>query len=277
MDQSSVLMDEASSLVFKETSNAQLHAFLFFPEGHVETDERTAVSFFSAGVWDNCKISQFAPHCLHFRNRGAVAVIFEYREISKHHISPLEAVADARSAVRWLRMNHDALGIHPERLVTCGASGGAHLCLSTAMLEGYDVDTELSEVSCVPNAMGLFSPIVDTTKKGVGMELFRDPKEAKKTSPSRNIRKGLPPSVLFQGTNDRVVDAAAVAKFQRVMKRKKNACALHPYNREGHSFFNFNCNMQHFESTLNTLDRFLVDLGLLSVDNEDDGSNRLAS
>ncbi len=277
MDRTNALMEEASSLIYKETSNAQLRAFIFYPEGHSETDQRTAISFFSAGVWDNCMLSQFAPHCLHFRNRGAVAVIFEYREISKHHITPLEAVSDARSAMRWLRMNHDALGVHPDRLVACGASGGAHLCLSTAMLNGYDEPSEPLEVSCSPNALGLFSPIVDTTKKGVGIELFRDPKEAKQTSPTQNIRKGLPPSVLFQGTHDRVVDAGAVAKFQRVMKRKKNACDLQTYNREGHSFFNFNFNMQHFESTLNTLDRFLVDLDFLPVNDEDDGSNRLAS
>ena len=65
----------------------------------------------------------------------------------------------------------------------------------------------------------VFSPVVDTTKKGVGSELFRDPKEAKTTSPSQNIRRGLPPSILFQGTHDRVVDPASVTKFQRVMKR----------------------------------------------------------
>ena len=60
------------------------------------------------------------------------------------------------------------------------------------------------------------------------------------------------------------------------MNRKKNQCALHSYAREGHSFFNFNVSMQNFESTINTMDRFLVDLEFLPENVDGDG-NRLAS
>lgn len=234
------------------------------------------VAFFSAGVWDNVLISQFAPHCLHFRERGAVAVIFEYRELSKHRVSPLEAVADGRSALRWLRLNHRELGIHRERIVAAGASGGAHLCLCAAMLSDFDEPGDPEEISCVPDALALFSPVVDTTKKGVGYQYFRDPNEAKTTSPSKNVRKGLPPSIVFLGLDDRVVAPASVIRFARSMKRKKNRCDLHTFPREGHSFFNFNVSMRNFEASLNEMDRFLVDLDFLPVNEQDDGTNRLA-
>ena len=277
MDRTQGLMDEASSLVFKETATAELRAHIFNPREHQETDQRTAVAFFSAGVWDNVLISQFAPHCLHFRERGAVAIIFEYRELSKHRITPLEAIADGRSALRWLRMNHEGLGIHPDRIVGIGASGGAHLCLSTAMLGDYDEPGDPVDIPCTPNAMVLFSPIVDTTKKGVGHDLFRDPKVAKVTSPSQNVRRGLPPSIIFHGLDDRVSPAEQVVRFAKAMKRKKNQCDLHSFPREGHSFFNFNVNMQHFESTINATDQFLADHGFLCENELDDGTNRLAS
>ena len=270
-------MDEAVSLVYKETPTGTLQAHLFYPKGHEETDTRTAIAFFSSGLWDNTVTSQFAPHCLHFRERGAVTVIFEYRELSKHSITPLEAISDGRSALRWLRMNASALGVAPNQITAAGAAGGAHLCLTAAMLDGYDEEGEPAELSCKPDAMALFSPVIDTTKKGVGFEKFADPKLAKLTSPSRNIKRGLPPSIIFQGLHDRVVPAEAAIRFAKVMARKKNQCELLSYAGEGHSFFNFNFNIQHFESTLNAMDRFLVDLQLLPVNEEDDGTNRLAS
>lgn len=264
-------------MVYKEVGSTALHAHIFVPHGYRDTDQRSAVAFFSAGVWDNALISQFAPHSLHFRERGAISVIFEYREISRHGIQPLDAVADGKSALRWLRMNAVPLGIHPDRIIAVGASGGAHLCLTSAMLEGYDEPGEPAEISCSPNAVVVFSPIVDTTKRGVGFDKFRDPKEAKLTSPNQLVRRGLPPTLIFQGLSDRVVSADTVTRFAKAMKRKKNQCELVTYPREGHSFFNFNVNMQHFESTLNAMDRFLVDHDLLPVNEEDDGTNRLAS
>jgi len=277
MDRTQELMGEASSLVFKEAGTAELRAHIFNPRDHHESDRRTAVAFFSAGVWDNVLISQFAPHCLHFRERGAIAIIFEYRELSKHRITPMEAISDGRSALRWLRMNHEGLGVHPDRIVGAGASGGAHLCLSTAMLDAYDEPGDPVEIPCAPNAMILFSPIVDTTKKGVGHDLFRDPKDAKITSPSQNVKRGLPPSIMFHGLDDRVSPADQVVRFAKAMNRKKNTCELHSFPREGHSFFNFNVNMQHFESTINAADHFLTDHGLLPENEQDDGTNRLAS
>ncbi len=270
-------MDEAATLVYKETEEAPLKAHVFYPAGHSESDRRTVVGFFSAGIWDNALTSQFAPHCLHFRERGAVAVIFEYRELSKHGVTPLEAIADGRSALRWLRLNHEDLGIAPDRIVASGASGGAHLCLCAAMLGDGDEPGEPAEVSCRPDAMALFSPAVDTTRrKGLGSHLFPDPKKADETSPSKNIAEGLPPSIVFLGLLDRLVSPDSVLRFVKRMKRKKNRCDLHTFPREGHSFFNFNVDMGSFEATLNEMDRFLVDLEFLPENEEDDGTNRLA-
>lgn len=270
-------MDEAVTLVYKETGEGELRAHIFNPANHQSTDRRTVVAFFSAGMWDNVLISQFAPHCLHFRERGAVAVIFEYRELSKFDSTPIEAIADGRSALRWLRLNHEELGIDPERVIASGASGGAHLCLCAAMLQGFDDESESEEtVSCRPDAMALFSPVVDTTRRrGVGADLFREPKEADKTSPSKNVVKGLPPSILFIGLQDRMVPPDSVIRFAKRMKRKKNRCDLHTFP-QGHSFFNFNVNMRNFEATINEMDRFLVDLEFLPVNEWDDGTNRLA-
>ena len=85
------------------------------------------------------------------------------------------------------------------------------------------------------------------------------------------------PSISFHGLDDRVSPPEQVVRFAKAMKRKKNQCELHSFPREGHSFFNFNVNMQHFESTINAADQFLTDQDFLSKNELDDGTNRLAS
>lgn len=276
IDFSQQLLEEASSIPYKELPGMTLSAHAFLPENHQGTDQRTGILFFSAGLWDNSLLGQFAPHCLHFRQRGAVAIIIEYRELTKHRATPLEAILDAKSAFRWVRMNAAVLGVHPDRLVGIGASGGGHICLAATMAEGLHEPSESSDIPCEANALVLFSPVVDTNKKGVGFERFADPKVAKSTSPMENIRKGLPPMLIFQGSEDRVVPPKQVESFVKAVAKKKNICELVTYAREGHSFFNFNVNAQHFESTLNYMDQFLVKLGLLQPD-EVNATNRLAS
>ena len=146
-----------------------------------------------------------------------------------------------------------------------GASGGAHLIFGSAML-GPELDEpgEGGEVSGAPDAIVAFSPIVEISKKGVGLDRLADPKEAKSLSPHHFIGKGLPPSIIFHGTADKVVPFAAVDRFSRKMRRKKNVCELVTFDGQDHSFFNLNVNMGLYEATLNSTDRFLVDHGFLA-------------
>jgi hypothetical protein len=58
-------------------------------------------------------------------------------------------------------------------------------------------------ISCVPDAMALFCPIVDTTKPPLVQEKFADADEASRCNPSRYIGKHVPPSIIFHGTEDR--------------------------------------------------------------------------
>ncbi|MEM7384731.1 MAG: alpha/beta hydrolase [Verrucomicrobiota bacterium] len=258
------LVSDAEKIIYKEPGNAELTAYLFYPPEEVTTASALpVVAFFPGGLWDGLMVSQFVPHCLHLAGRGALSVIFEYREMGPHQATPLDAVADAKSAIRWLRMNDDSLRLNPDMIIGCGASGGGHAILSAGLVEGYDEPGEPTSISSQPNAVVLFSAVVDTTKKGVGLEHFPDPNLAKITSPSQHVRPGLPPTLLFHGGRDPLVPFAPVQRFVKQMKRKKNQCFLEDYEGEGHSFFNFNVNMQYFESTLSRMDSFLVDLGVL--------------
>ena len=229
---------------------------------------RSVIAFFFSSGWDNGQLGQFAPHCVYFASRGMTAMVFDYRVSARHNTTPVEAMADARSAVRWLRLNAAMLGINPGKVVGAGGSGGAHIIAGGAMLEGFDEPGEDQSVSCVPNALVLFNPVLDTSKTGMGFDKFPVPDLAKKANLVSAVRKGLPPLLMFHGSTDRVVPLATSEAFVRKMKRKKNIAELVAYEGQGHGFFNLNVSFDLYQSTLTAMDDFLVAQGFLEADPE---------
>jgi acetyl esterase/lipase len=269
IDRNRELLKSAREEVYKRKGDVSLHAYIWEPEhGKSPPYPRSVAAFFFSSGWDKGQVSQFAPHCVYFASRGMTTVAFDYRVHSKHNTGPHEAMADARSAIRWLRMNAVELGINPGKIVAVGGSGGAHAVVSAAMLEGYDDPADDASLSAVANAFVLFNPVIDTTKKGFGFERFPDPAAAKAANLIKAIRKGLPPMLLMHGTADRVVPFDGSYTFTKKMGRKKNACRLIEFEGQNHGWFNFNLSFDMYSATLTEMDRFLVELGLIEPDPE---------
>jgi len=255
-----VLLKNAVSYLYRETSGLPLHAHFFFPPGFRSEDSHPVIVFFHGGFWDAPAPTQFVPHCHHFAARGAIAVAAETRLFQTHGTGPLEAINDARALLLWLKVHSAHLGIDPQRVVAGGAAGGALLALNAAMpkeLPGQD------GLDCRPRALVLFSPLADTSAKGGYADRFPNSRAAKKCNPSAMVRKGLPPMILFAGTGDRRIPFETTARFAKAVRRKKNTCEFADFENAGHSFFNFNVNERIFEATLAATDRFLTELGVL--------------
>lgn len=256
------LLKDAATYVYRETPEGPLHVHLFFPQGWSAGQALPAAIFFHGGLWETPMPTQLVPHALHFAHRGAIGITVETRTFNQHRTGPLEALEDAHGLLAWLVQNAAYLGLDPARLVVGGAFGGAFLALNLAMAE----DDGLPR----PAAMVLFSPLVNTTPKGLAAERFPDFKTAKRLSPTSQVRKKLPPSIIFQGAADRTLPPEHVATFAKAMKRKRNRCELIEYSGAEHTFFNFNVSQRHFELTLRAMDQFMVGLGLLAAAAEDD-------
>lgn len=269
IDRNRELLKTAHEEVYKAVDGTELSAYIWEPAADKAPPyPKSAIAFFYSSGWDNGQVSQFAPHCVYFASRGMLAVAFDYRVSAKHGTTPLHAMADARSAIRWMRLNSTELGINPGKIVGAGGSGGAHIVTAAAMLKNFDEPGEPSEISCAPNALALFNPILDTSKKGFGIDRFPSPDLAKKANLVAAIGPGLPPSVIFHGTQDRVVSHEHSFQFAKKMKKKKNICEFFAYEGQGHGFFNFNVSFDIYQSTLNTLDDFLVSQGFIEYDPE---------
>jgi len=278
VDRQNELLAQAESFVYKKIDQGpDLHAHVYYPEGEKRGMDRPVIMFYYSSSWDQGEVTQFGPQSMYFAERGAITMLVEYRVSSTHGTGPHEAMADARTAIRWVRYNKDHFGVDEFKIIGAGGMAGAQIILGAAMIRDFKDDETDVQLSCMPDAMILFSPIVDISRKGYGVDQFDSPKEAYKASPMRYIRKKLPPCILFHGTEDRLVPFRGVEKFVRKMKRRRNTCELVDFEGRDHSFYNMNVDVTAYESTVSAADRFLVEQGFLESNEEDDGTPRLVS
>jgi acetyl esterase len=278
LDRNYALLQQAEGYAYKTVGGKDLGAYFFKPKDQPRpaTGWPAAVFLCSSG-WDHGLPSQFAPHALYLASRGMAGVLIDYRMTSSFPGStPLDAMSDARSAMRWLRAHAEELEIDPTRIAGCGGSAGAHAILSTALVRAGDDPAEDASVSCVPDALILFSPALDTGSKGVWHDRFPDKKAARRANLMRLIRRKLPPMLIIHGTADRVIPWEHSERFRKKNRWRFNKCRLLTYRGQGHGFFNFNFDMNHYEITLNELDAFLVERGFLQPYPDEDGLPRLS-
>ncbi len=255
------ILKDAATYVYEQRPEGDVLAHLFFPE-KAKPEPRPVILFFHGGLWDTPTPTQFVPHCLHFAARGAVAVAAETRTSARHGSGPLEAIEDARDLIRWLRHNADTFNLDPNKITVGGAGGGAFLALLATMPKAKSLPP-VDGLDCFPQALILFSSLVNTAVKGAAADRFPDFKTAKRLSPTNLIRRKLPPMLFFHGKSDRITPFEEVEKFRRRMRWRGNSCELVDFVRADHSFFNFNVSHKNFEQTIGAADRFLVDRGLL--------------
>lgn len=274
---------------YRKIDDVELKAYLFEPNGHTSKDHRPAVVFFFGGGWKAGTPGQFLPHCQHLAERGMVAIAVDYRVKSRHDVIPQDCVRDAKSAIRWVRTNAKRLGIDPDRIAAGGGSAGGHLAAAVAMVPGFDSTNESGEptddqesVSSLPNALILFNPAVVLSAVDGHPDLMpaemlagiseRADGRPEEISPYHFIKSGLPPTIIFHGTDDTAVPFASIELFTQSMVDAGNRCELKAYPNQPHGFFNAGRGSgagrasanQYYHATLQEMDTFLESIGYLS-------------
>jgi acetyl esterase/lipase len=148
-------LDNKAIVIYKTTPQGDLKVNLYFPSGWKKADRRPAIIFFFGGSCATGSPAQFAGTAAYFATRGLVAGSTEYRIESIHHTPPRMCAEDAKSAIRWFRMNAPHLGIDPSRVIAGGGSSGATIAAFAAYNTTFRPDDEDASVSSSPDTLVL--------------------------------------------------------------------------------------------------------------------------
>jgi acetyl esterase/lipase len=248
-------------MLYKQVDTTKLYMEVYYPERLDTAKEYPALVFFFGGGWSGGSVEQFEPHANYFSQRGMICFLADYRVKTRQQTTPFESLKDAKSAVRFIRENAGKFHVDTSKIVAAGGSAGGHLAAATALIEDYDEITDNQTVSCKPNALVLFNPVIDNGPGGYGYDRIGD--AYKNFSPLHNIRAGAPPTILFLGTKDRLIPVETAKYYQKVMENVKSRCELHLYEDQEHGFFNYK-NLEYYKKTVSEADKFLQSIGYIN-------------
>lgn len=179
--------------VFKNTPQGELKITLFYPPDWKAEDRRPAVVFFFGGGFVGGSTRQFYSKAAYLASRGMVAASAEYRVKNRHNTTPRESFEDCRSAVRWLRRNAAEHGVDDARIAAGGGSAGGTCAMMLLADQPFDTAGEDTSVSAKPTLLLLYNPATDLSGAIAGPAEW---------SPKNQLKQGLPPMVMFYGTED---------------------------------------------------------------------------
>ena len=257
--------------IYKTVDTFNLKIDIFYSNQTIEKENNTAIVFFHGGGWAYGTPGEFFTTCERYAMIGIVTFSVEYRLSIENGItpsktiSPIEAVMDAKSAMRWVRGNAEKYHIDRNKIVAAGQSAGGHLALCTAMIDDYNEKSDNLNISCSPNAVLLFSACVNAVEGWCDRLLGDRRNKIWSISPAHNIRKGLPPMIEFHGTDDEQVPKWTVQFFETAMKNKDNYFEQHMYEGRKHYLGDGNPKYSRYydDEILKVADEFLRKYKLL--------------
>ncbi|MFC5284151.1 alpha/beta hydrolase [Pedobacter alpinus] len=215
---------------YKTVDGYDLDIHIFLPDTIDKNKKSPVMVYFSGGSWTKGNPEWAFYGCESYAKKGWVGISVEYRLADRHETTPFEAVKDARSAIRWLRMNADAYNIDTTRIVVTGNSAGGHLVLTTALANEWNEESDNLNYSATPNLLlvnaGVYSLYSESSTDWITRDL-PDKSLAKKISPIHLLRTGLPPMLIIHGTNDQSVDYASAQTFAAEMEKLGNDFEFH--------------------------------------------------
>jgi len=258
--------------IYKTIGDVKLKIYIYEPKGHKAGAKRPGIVFFFGGSWKGGTPKQFQEHCRYLASKGMVAMTADYRVASRQGTKPFHCVRDGKSAVRWIRQNASRLGVDWMRIAAGGGSAGGHVAACTGTLPKHDEPDENANVSSVPDAMVLYNPVISTALADGVTPYGGDTNEAlmerlglkdpATLSPYHNIRKGLPPTLVFHGKGDTTVPySTAEAYIKKAIKTGLRA-ELAGYDAMPHGFFNLGrYDNKMFIATVTRMHDFLGSIG----------------
>jgi sialate O-acetylesterase len=252
-------IEPTRQFAYKTIGDRTLRFDFFAPKGWKKADKRPAFVAIHGGGWTSGSPGSMYAFVDHCAQQGMVGFSVQYRLYKAGtEVTVFDCVKDVRAAVRFIRAHAADLGIDPQKIVVNGSSAGGHLAVATELFKVDHADEDL-KVSCKPNALVLFSPVIDTSKEGYGNakvgERWRD------LSPAHQVRAGMPPTLLLHGTGDTTTPFQGAHLFDAEMRKAGNRIELIAPEAAIHTYMFKDAGM--YADTLKQMDAFFTSLGFM--------------
>ena len=260
VDELAAQLEPSRLVVDKKAGGRELFLHVFEPEGWQSDDRRPCFLVIHGGGWTGGQPRRMYPFAEHFARLGLVGISIQYRLLdTRQGTTVADCVKDGRSALRFVRQHAETLGIDPQKIIACGGSAGGHVAAGTALFSGVDEAAEDLSVSCVPNALVLLFPVIDTSPAGYGNAKIGDGWQ--ELSPLHRVQGKVPPTLIFHGTGDTVTPFAGAEAFRQAMLQAGNRCELDVHHGGQHGYLMSDRKL--YLDTLAKTERFLESLELL--------------
>lgn len=242
--------------VYKVIGERELKFYIFEPE--VPGKDRAAILFFIGGSFGKTSRSpaDFQHHANYLSSQGVVSICVDYRTGYDEGFTPIQAICDVRSAVRWLREHASELGVDPNKIVVCGSSAGGYISVSAIMFDHMNNEGDNLAVNPVPNLLIIFAAGMDA----IDIMARRYPElidQAEAMSPYHNVQSGLPKTLWMCGTADDLYEQNK--QFAQRMNEAGNEIDFVTYEGMEHGFFLYGRhNNQPLRETMQRMEKFLL-------------------
>ncbi len=277
-----------TQVAYKHAGGIDLPMAIFLPKDRARLAERRPAillihgggwAAYRGGDWRQWDPGVFAIHARYFARRGAVGVVFDYRNHenkSAESASLFDQLADCRSAIRFLRAHAADYGIDPGRIAAMGYSAGGHLAAALGTIDAFDNPGDDTTVSGLANATIPCNAIMDLTDPKWSANVPEQPcaweqvpltreERAKRISPLFNVTAKSAPSLVMHGLSDNVVAPEHSMKFHQAMRAAGARCELLTLPTAKHAFIlpGYSGGYVNWITAMRAADAFLTSLGYL--------------
>jgi acetyl esterase/lipase len=251
-DQSS--LQRPSTYKFASSSWGQMEIVRFGLDPTKKGEIKPLLVFFHGGGWKFGNMYQFGPEAQYLTSQGQLVVMSVDYPLTGDPISETKA---ALAATCWIRRNSVEFGIDPSRIAVSGGSAGGQLAASMVLINQSEVRECDQMPPQVAQALILFNPALDLKgrwEKYVGLDL-------RSVSPIDIVHGPLPPTLILQGTADRLTPLSVTRSFvERAKELGSKDITIVEFPGRQHGFFN-NRKTGDMEAALLAVQTFLDHIG----------------
>jgi len=239
-DPQALHINGSKPFVYKTVGDAELRLHVFRSAAQKPGQRSPAVVFFYGGGFLFGDVRRYQTQATHLALQGLVTVLVDYRVKCRHGSTIMDSVTDGKSAMRWVRGHADELGIDPSRIAAVGSSAGGLMAAATALVSDFD-DPNDEKIDPRPNALVLYNPALDMASPAAINRLTTNwgkpvADRARDFSPMEHLDRGLPPTIIFQGTADKGTTPETAKDFCRRARALNAQCDVVLYPGAPHGF-----------------------------------------